>query len=108
MELAASAGATTTAIAAWLGVEIPTVSAWCRSASRQRLDRTQPLLPRKPEQVGRRTHDDARDGTVSLFAALDAKTGEVIGRCDVWPGSHEFRKILDQIERPSPPRSMCI
>src|SRR6266478_1870205 len=47
----------------------------------QALDRTQPLLPLRPGQVERRTHDYVRHGTTSLFAALDIKTGTVIGRC---------------------------
>ena len=47
----------------------------------QALDRTQPLLPMRPGQVERRTHDDKRHGTTSLFAALDIATGTVIGRC---------------------------
>ncbi len=44
----------------------------------QALDRTQPLLPMRPGQVERRTHDYMRHGTLSLFAALDASTGKVL------------------------------
>ena len=47
----------------------------------QALDRSQPLLPMRPGQIERRTHDYVRHGTTSLFAALDVKTGEVIGEC---------------------------
>jgi transposase len=47
----------------------------------QALDRTQPLLPMRPGQVERRTHDYARHGTTSLFAALDLKSGRVMGEC---------------------------
>ena len=47
----------------------------------QALDRTRPLLPLRPGQVERRTHDYVRHGTTSLFAALDARTGQVIGQC---------------------------
>jgi hypothetical protein len=43
----------------------------------QALDRTRPLLPMRPGQVERRTHDYVRHGTTSLFAALDAQTGKV-------------------------------
>ena len=68
----------------------------------QALDRTQPLLPMKPGQVERRTHDYVRHGTVSLFAALDAKTGEIIGRCEARHRSQEFRRFLDQIDRRVP------
>src|SRR6266849_733165 len=45
----------------------------------QALDRTQPLLPMRPGQVERRSHDYVRHGTTSLFAALDAKSGRIIG-----------------------------
>jgi hypothetical protein len=41
----------------------------------QALDRTQPMLPMRPGQVERRTHDYKRHGTTSLFAALDVKAG---------------------------------
>src|SRR5438270_6349207 len=47
----------------------------------QALDRTQPLLPMRPGQIERRSHDYKRHGTTSLFAALDVKTGAVIGEC---------------------------
>src|ERR1700738_4115655 len=43
------------------------------------LDRTQPILPMRPGQVERRTHDYKRHGTTLLFAALDVATGRVIG-----------------------------
>lgn len=68
----------------------------------QALDRTQPLPPMKPGQVERRTHDYVRHGTVSLFAALEAKTGEIIGRCEARQRSQEFRTFLDQIDRRVP------
>ena len=42
----------------------------------QALDRTRPLLPMRPGQVERRTHDYRRHGTTSLFAALNVKTGQ--------------------------------
>ena len=64
----------------------------------QALDRTRPLLPMRPGQVERRTHDYLRHGTVSLFAALDASTGKVIGRCRQRHRAVEFRKFLDIIE----------
>jgi len=43
----------------------------------QALDRTQPILPMRPGQVERRTHDYARHGTTSLFAALDVAAGGI-------------------------------
>ena len=61
----------------------------------QALDRTQPLLPMRPGQVERRSHDYTRHGTTSLFAALDIATGAVLGRCYPKLRSSEFRKFLD-------------
>jgi transposase len=68
----------------------------------QALDRTAPLLPMRPGQVERRTHDYKRNGTTSLFAALDVKTGKVIGACHQRHRSIEFRKFLDQIDAAVP------
>lgn len=64
----------------------------------QALDRTQPLLPLRPGQVERRTHDYVRHGTTTLFAALDAATGRILGKCHARHRSLEFRKFLDHIE----------
>ena len=69
----------------------------------QALDRTQPLLPLRPGQVERRTHDYKRNGTTSLFAALDVATGKVIGQCNRRHRSVEFRKFLDHVEANVPP-----
>jgi len=68
----------------------------------QALDRTQPLLPMRPGQIERRTHDYKRHGTTSLFAALDVKTGQVLGQMHRRHRSVEFRKFLDAIERNVP------
>ena len=68
----------------------------------QALDRTQPLLPMRPGQVERRTHDYKRHGTLSLFAALDVATGTVIGQCMKRHRSREFRRFLDAIDRAVP------
>ena len=68
----------------------------------QALDRTQPLLPMRPGQAERRTHDYKRHGTTSLFAALNVATGEVVGRCYRRHRSVEFRKFLDVIDRNVP------
>ena len=68
----------------------------------QALDRTQPLLPMRPGQIERRTHDYVRHGTTSLFAALDAATGRVIGEMHRRHRSVEFRKFLDTIEAAVP------
>ena len=64
----------------------------------QALDRTQPLLPLRPGQAERRTHDYTRCGTTSLFAALDVKAGTVIGRCMPRHRAAEFRRFLDAVE----------
>jgi transposase len=68
----------------------------------QALDRTAPLLPMRPGQVERRTHDYSRHGTTSLFAALDVKTGQVIGACHRRHRSVEFRRFLDHIDAAVP------
>lgn len=68
----------------------------------QALDRTQPLLPLRPGQAERRTHDYKRHGTTSLFAALDVKTSQVIGELHRRHRSLEFRQFLDEIEAQVP------
>ena len=73
----------------------------------QALDRTQPLLPLRPGQPERRTHDYRRHGTTSLFAALDFKAGTVIGECHRRHRSVEFRKFLDTIDA-SVPRQLAV
>lgn len=47
----------------------------------QALERTQPVLPMATARTERATHDDARHGTTSLFAARNVGTGSVIGKC---------------------------
>ena len=68
----------------------------------QALDRSQPLLPLRPGQIERRTHDYTRHGTTSLFAALDVATGSVIGKCYPRHRAAEFRRFLDEIEKAVP------
>ena len=68
----------------------------------QALDRTQPLLPLRPGQVERGTHDYKRHGTTSLFAALELKTSRVIGQLHRRHRSREFREFLDVIEAQVP------
>jgi transposase len=69
----------------------------------QALDRSQPLLPLRPGQAERHTHDYVRHGTTSLFAALDVAAGKVIGKCFPRHRAVEFRKFLDEIEANLPP-----
>lgn len=68
----------------------------------QALDRTQPLLPLRPGQAERRTHDYERHGTTSLFAALNTATGKVLGKCFSRHRSIEFKKFLVEIDRAVP------
>ena len=68
----------------------------------QALDRTQPLLPMRPGQVERRTHDYKRHGTTSLFAALDVKTSQVISQFHRRHRSAEFRQFLDAVDAQVP------
>src|SRR5262244_2521626 len=69
----------------------------------QALDRTQPLLPMRPGQVERRSHDYRRHGTTSLFAALDVKTSRVISQFHRRHRSVEFRRFLDAVDAAVPP-----
>ena len=68
----------------------------------QALDRTAPLLPMQPGQAERRTHDYRRHGTTSLFAALDVKTGTVIGETHRRHRAVEFRTFLDRVDSSVP------
>lgn len=68
----------------------------------QALERTQPLLPLRPGQAERRAHDYTRHGTTSLFAALDTKTGAVLGKTFRRHRAREFRQFLDLIEHNVP------
>jgi transposase len=70
----------------------------------QALDRSQPLLPMRPGQAERRSHDYKRHGTTSLFAALDVKTGRLIGELHRRHRSVEFRQFLDTIDAAVPDR----
>ena len=68
----------------------------------QALDRTQPMLPMRPGQAERRSHDYKRHGTTTLFAALDTATGAVIGSCMKRHRAREFRSFLDEVESAVP------
>lgn len=73
----------------------------------QALDRSQPMLPVRPGQAARRSHDYKRHGTISLFAALDIATERVIGKCYGRHRAAEFCKFLDEIE-PSVPAELDV
>ena len=68
----------------------------------QALDRTQPSLPMKQGRAGTMTHDYKRNGTTTLFAALDVLTGTVIGQCLPRHRHDEFLKFLRTIDREVP------
>lgn len=65
----------------------------------QALDRSQPLLPIRPGSPERRSHDYTRHGTTSLFAALDIRTGEVMGRCHRRHRHQEFLRFLKRLDQ---------
>ena len=67
----------------------------------QALDRTQPGLPLKKGRGGTMTHDDKRHGTTTLFAALEALQGRVIGPCYERHRHQEFLKFLRRFEIPA-------
>jgi len=69
----------------------------------QALNRTQPILPMRPVQVERHTPEYQRNGTTSLFAALDVATGNVLGKCFRRHRTAEFRKFLDHVDSQVPP-----
>ena len=68
----------------------------------QALDRTQPSLPMKKGRGGTMTHDYKRNGTTTLFAALEVATGKVIGQCLPRHRHEEFLKFLRTIDRQVP------
>jgi transposase len=65
----------------------------------QALDRTQPGLPLKKGRAATMTHDYKRHGTTTLFAALDVKSGLVIGECQPRHRAKEFIRFLKKIDR---------
>jgi transposase len=69
----------------------------------QALDRTQPVFPMRPGLPERRTHDYVRHGTTTLFAALDVKSGRVIGDCRQRHRASEFVDFLRCIDDAVPP-----
>ncbi len=68
----------------------------------QALDRTQPILPMRPGQVERRTHDYVRNGITDLFAALNVATGEVIATTRRRHRAEEFKAFLTEIDKAVP------
>jgi transposase len=68
----------------------------------QALDRTQPILPMRPGQCERHTHDYIRHGITDLFAALDVATGAVIHQLKPQHRAAEFRRFLASIDKAVP------
>jgi transposase len=68
----------------------------------QALDRTQPGLPMKKGRAGTMTHDYIRNGTTTLFAALNVFDGTVIGQCMARHRHQEFIRFLNRIEAAVP------
>ena len=68
----------------------------------QALDRTQPGLPLKKGRAATMTHDYKRNGTTTLFAALNVLDGQVIGQCQQHHTHVEWLKFLRQIDRETP------
>jgi len=73
----------------------------------QALDRTQPSLPLKKGRCGTMTHDYKRNGTTSLFAALNVADGSIVGTCMKKHRHQEWIRFLNLIKR-STPRSKDI
>src|SRR5881394_1707999 len=74
----------------------------------QALDRTQPTLPMKPGKQQRMTHDYKRNGTTSLYAALEIATGEVTGACYPQHRHQEFLAFLNTLVRAYPRRPLHV
>ena len=84
-------------------MSIRRIMPWCsridEKSQIQALDRTQPGLPMKKGRCGTMTHDYKRNGTTTLFAALDMLEGKVIGRCMQRHRHQEFIRFLNTVER---------
>jgi transposase len=68
----------------------------------QALDRTQPILPMRPGQIERQTYDYKRNGTTTLFAALEIATGKVVQTCRPRHRHQEFLAFLKQVAKAYP------
>ncbi len=74
----------------------------------QALDRTAPMLPMKPGQVERHTHDYRRNGTTHLFAALEVATGKVTAQARARHTAADFLAFLRQVERAYPEAELAV
>ena len=73
----------------------------------QALDRTQPGLPMKKGRAGTMTHDYKRNGTTTLFAALNVLDGTVIGQCQKRHRHQKFLGFLRKLDRETPNLWIC-
>ena len=74
----------------------------------QALDRTAPMLPMRPGLPARATHDYKRNGTTTLFAALEVATGRVTDACYDRHGKHEFLTFMKQVAKAYPRRQLHV
>ena len=74
----------------------------------QALDRTQPQLPMRPDQIARHTHDYKRNGTTQLFAALDVAEAQVQAKCQDRHRSEDFIRFLDSVAKHYPHRDIHV
>lgn len=72
----------------------------------QALDRTQPVLPTQPHLIERRSSDYIRNGTTTLFAALEIATGKVTAACKPRHRRQEFLSFLRQVARAYPDQEL--
>jgi hypothetical protein len=84
---------------------MPSSSALTRKDQIQALDRTQPGLPMKKGRCAALTHDYKRNGTTTLFAALNVLEGKVIGRCMERHRHQEFIRFFNAVAREVTKRS---
>jgi transposase len=68
----------------------------------QALDRTRPILPLRPGVPTRQTHDYIRNGTTSMFAALDVATGRVLASFHRRQRHQEFLRFLEGVDQAVP------
>jgi transposase len=74
----------------------------------QALNRTQPILPMRPGLPEKATHDYKRNGTATLFAALEVATGQITDRCYTRHGKAEFLDFLKHLARAYPRRKLHV
>ena len=74
----------------------------------QALNRTAPILPVRPGLPEKATHDDKRNGTTTLFAALEVATGKVTDQCYERHGKAEFGDFLRKVARAYPRRELHV